>query len=197
MEITTTIYAPDRDAWRAWLAEHGASATEIWLVFYKKGTGKPSPTYDEAVEEALCYGWIDGIRRSIDAERHALRFTPRRPGGAWSTSNRARVQRLAREGRMTAAGMALLPADWQADPAQFERPRPELEEIPDFIKQALEATPGLPEKFEALSRSVKRNYLGFILDAKREETRKKRLAFVLAHVESGEKIDFMKPLRLD
>jgi uncharacterized protein YdeI (YjbR/CyaY-like superfamily) len=195
MELTNTFEACDRAAWRDWLAQHHAAEREVWLVFYKKGCGTPSVTYEEAVEEALCFGWIDGLIRNIDDRRHARRFSPRLPGSQWSASNRARVQRLMRAGRMTPAGEALLPADWEAAPEQVERPHPETAALPDFIQAALDAVPALGEKFGALPANLRRAYLNFILDAKREETRQKRLAFVLDHVARGEKIDFMKPLR--
>ena len=98
MQITATFTAPDRQAWRDWLARHGSSETEIWLVYYKKHTGIPSVTYTEALEEALCFGWIDGIRQKIDEERFAQRFTPRRPGSAWSELNRHLVAKLVEQG---------------------------------------------------------------------------------------------------
>jgi uncharacterized protein YdeI (YjbR/CyaY-like superfamily) len=201
MESKNTTEASDRAAWRAWLAEHHASSREVWLVFYKKGSGKACVSYNDAVEEALCFGWIDGVMRSVDAAHYIQRFSPRKPGSNWSRSNRERVQRLVEEKRMTPDGMALLPPDWQADPAKFERPHPEQnqpdqgESLPEFVQQALAAAPGLGEKFAALTPSIRRNYLNYILDAKREETRQKRLAFILDHVARGEKIDFMKPLK--
>ena len=195
MKITLTTAAADRAAWRAWLAEHHAAESEIWLLCYKKGSGQLSVGYEEAVEEALCFGWIDGMRKTYDETRFAQRFTPRRADSAWSVSNRVRVQRLMSQGLMTPAGTALLPPDWPADPAAFERPDPAQGALPEFVQQALEAVPGLAEKFAALSVSTRRNYLNFILDAKREETRQKRLAYVLDHVARGEKIDFMKPMK--
>ena len=88
MEITTTFYAPDRAAWRAWLAANGQAEREIWLIFYKKHTGTPCVSYDEAVEEALCFGWIDGLIKRLDDDRYAQRFTPRKPGSSWSESNK-------------------------------------------------------------------------------------------------------------
>jgi uncharacterized protein YdeI (YjbR/CyaY-like superfamily) len=198
MDITHTTEARNRAAWRAWLEQHHADETEVWLIFYKKDSGQTSVGYEESVEEALCFGWIDGIRKSLDEQRYIQRFSPRIPGSAWSRSNRERAQRLAREGLMTPPGMALLPPDWAVDPALFERPN-RLEqaggELPAFIQAALDALPGLAEKFAALTPAVRRIYLGYILDAKREETRTKRLTIVLDHIERGEKIDFMKPLK--
>jgi uncharacterized protein YdeI (YjbR/CyaY-like superfamily) len=111
MEIGETLYVNSRDAWRAWLAGHHAEKPEVWLVFCRKDSGKPSLSYGEAVEEAICYGWIDSQIRSLDGERFARRFTPRRPGSRWSNYNRQRALKMLREGRMTGAGKALLPED--------------------------------------------------------------------------------------
>ena len=111
MDIGETLLVTSRQEWRAWLAQHHANHKEIWLVYYKKTSGKVGITYEESVEEALCFGWIDGAIKGIDAETYAGRFTPRRPKSPWSESNRSRVARLMQEGRMTEAGLATLPAD--------------------------------------------------------------------------------------
>jgi uncharacterized protein YdeI (YjbR/CyaY-like superfamily) len=110
MEIGETLYVTDRKAFRTWLRTHHATKPEIWLVQYKKATGKPSLAYLEAVEEAICYGWIDSMEKSIDAERYATRFTPRRPGSNWTSTNLERARTLAAAGKMTAAGRRTLPA---------------------------------------------------------------------------------------
>jgi len=96
----------DRAAWRAWLDRNHAAAAEIWLVYYKKVSGKKSVTYEEALQEALCFGWIDSTVNAIDAERYRQRYTPRKPKSVWSASNKARVARLVREGRMAKPGLA-------------------------------------------------------------------------------------------
>jgi uncharacterized protein YdeI (YjbR/CyaY-like superfamily) len=111
MEIGETLLATSRLEWREWLAQHHHDYREIWLIYYKKTSGKTGITYEESVEEALCFGWIDGAIKGIDSETYAGRFTPRRPKSPWSDSNRERVARLLREGRMTGAGLAVLPAD--------------------------------------------------------------------------------------
>lgn len=111
MDVGETLLVETRKAWRAWLARHHRSKAEIWLVSYKKATGKRSLDYESAVEEALCYGWIDGLTKTIDAERFVMRFSPRRTRSNWSESNRSRVRKLARAGKMTKAGLAILPAD--------------------------------------------------------------------------------------
>ena len=108
LDVSETLFCPDRDTWRAWLAEHGATRREVWLLFHKKHMGRPGLEYVEAVEEALCFGWIDGQLRRIDEEKHAIRFTPRRTGSVWAKSNKARVARMIEQGRMTEAGMALV-----------------------------------------------------------------------------------------
>jgi len=111
MEIGETLLIHSRQEWRDWLAQHHRDYKEIWLIYYKKTSGKTGIAYEESVEEALCFGWIDGTTKGIDQETYAGRFTPRRPKSPWSESNRGRVTRLLREGRMTGAGLAVLPPD--------------------------------------------------------------------------------------
>ena len=111
MEIGETLLVTTRQEWREWLAQHYRDRKKIWLVYYKKGSGKTGISYEESVEEALCFGWIDGANKGINVETYAGRFTPRHPKSPWSASNRARVARLLEEGRMTEAGLAVLPAE--------------------------------------------------------------------------------------
>jgi uncharacterized protein YdeI (YjbR/CyaY-like superfamily) len=111
MEISETIYVTTADEFRKWLIQNHRSKKEIWLIQYKKATKKPSINYVEAVEEAICFGWIDGLEKSIDAERYALRFSPRRPKSSWTNTNKERARRMIVQGRMTSAGRATLPAD--------------------------------------------------------------------------------------
>jgi uncharacterized protein YdeI (YjbR/CyaY-like superfamily) len=109
MEIGETLYVTDREDFRRWLEENHKSKKEIWLIQYKKATKKPSINYVEAVEEALCFGWIDNTEKSMDAERYATRFSPRRPRSNWTETNKDRARRLIAEGKMTEAGLASLP----------------------------------------------------------------------------------------
>jgi hypothetical protein len=106
MEITNTFTAADRASWRKWLEEHGVNESEVWLVYYKATTGKPCISYQDSLEEALCFGWVDSIIQKIDEEKYARKFTPRRAGSKWSELNKHLVARLVKEGRMTEAGMA-------------------------------------------------------------------------------------------
>src|SRR3979411_284228 len=111
MDIGKTLRVKNNLEWRRWLAKHHADTTEIWLVYYKKNSGKSGISYAEAVEEGLAYGWIEGQNKSIDEESYAARFTPRRPKSNWSASNIARVKKLIAQGRMAEPGLATLPPD--------------------------------------------------------------------------------------
>jgi len=106
MEITKTIYVKNREVWRQWLEKNHNKEKEIWLIYYRKSTGKPRVEYNDAVEEALCFGWIDSIEKGIDKERFAQRFSPRKPKSNWSEMNKERVRRLIKEETMTPGGIA-------------------------------------------------------------------------------------------
>jgi len=106
-----TFYAKDRKTWRDWLEKNHDKEKEIWLVYYRKSSGKPTISYNDSVEEVLCFGWIDSKEISLDSERFAGRFTPRKPKSNWSESNRARAKKLTEQGLMTAAGRKVLPKD--------------------------------------------------------------------------------------
>ncbi len=111
MDIGETLYVTTPAAFRKWLQKHHKSKKEIWLIQYKKATEKPSIKYVEAVEEAICFGWIDGFEKGMDAERYATRFTPRRPRSNWTETNKERARKLISSGKMTEAGRATLPPD--------------------------------------------------------------------------------------
>lgn len=108
MKVGKTLYVTNREKWREWLEKFHHKEKEIWLVFYRKDSGKVSIHYNDAVEEALCFGWIDSIEKGIDHERIAQRFTPRKSKSQWSETNKERVRRLIKEGKMTPAGLAVL-----------------------------------------------------------------------------------------
>jgi uncharacterized protein YdeI (YjbR/CyaY-like superfamily) len=167
-----TLYVSDRAAWRAWLEENHASEREVWVVYYKKHTGRPRIPYDDAVEEALCFGWIDSTVRRLDDERYLQKFTPRRDKSNWCESNVKRARRLISEGRMTKAGLDAI-AEGALD-KEFA-PKPKEIEVPRFVSDALKKTPHAWENFNALAPSYRRDYVGWITGAKREETRERRL----------------------
>jgi len=112
MDIGETLTAQTPADFRRWLEANHAVKKDIWLVIYKKASGKTGISYDEAIDEALCFGWIDGIAKTLDAEKYVQRFSPRRKGGNWTETNRAKARRLIAAGRMTAAGLAALPTDF-------------------------------------------------------------------------------------
>lgn len=114
MDVGETVRVRNREGWRRWLERHHADKKEIWVVYFKKTSGKLGITYDESVEEALAYGWIDGQAKTIDDETYACRFTPRKPTSNWSESNIARVKKLIAEGRMAESGLATLPKPLKA-----------------------------------------------------------------------------------
>ena len=111
MQIGETIYVTTGDEFREWLIQNHQTKKEIWLIQYKKATKKPSINYVEAVEQAICFGWIDGLEKSMDAERYALRFSPRRPKSNWTETNKERARKLIAAGKMSEAGHATLPPD--------------------------------------------------------------------------------------
>lgn len=113
MQIGETLIANDSTDFRRWLEANHQTSKEIWLVIYKKASGKVGISYEESIDEALCFGWIDSLAKSIDAEKYAQRFSPRRKGGNWTEVNLAKVRRLMAEGRMTEAGKAALPPDFE------------------------------------------------------------------------------------
>jgi uncharacterized protein YdeI (YjbR/CyaY-like superfamily) len=174
METRRTLYVTSREEWRAWLARHHQSETEVWLIYYKKQSGQPRIPYDHAVEEALCFGWIDSIVKRIDEAKFAQKFTPRRGRTRWSALNKRRLRKLIREGRMTEAGLAKidLAVLEEEAPATPGRRDPD---IPCFVKQALMANAKAWQSFQNLAPSHRRRYLQWIMDAKKEETRERRL----------------------
>lgn len=179
------------EAWRRWLADHHAEADGVWLVYAKKGTGEPTITYEESVLEALCFGWIDGLVRSIDDSYYKRRFTPRNPKSLWSPSNRRRVARLQNEGRMTPAGQALIDAakenGWWDRPTDAVRTEPLTEPTPAF-REALDAHPRAKAGFEGLTPGRQRAYIRWVAAAKREETRTRRIGESLALLEEGKEL---------
>ena len=164
-----------RAQWRSWLAEHHAAITGVWLVSYKKATGKPRIEYEEAIEEALCFGWVDGKANTLDEERSMLWFAPRKPRTGWSRPNKQRVARLLAAGLMAPAGLAKVEAA-QADGSWNSLDAVEALEVPLDLARALAAYPQAARNFEAFPRSVKRGILEWIVQAKRPETRVARIA---------------------
>ena len=169
-----SFHPKSRAAWRRWLQKHHTRATGLWLVSYKKATGKPRFEYEAAVEEALCFGWIDSKAGKLDQNRAMLWFSPRKSKTGWSRPNKQRVERLIASGLLMPAGLAKVAAakkdgSWSALDAV------EALEIPPDLRQALAGYKLASEYFEAFPRSVKRGILEWILIAKKPETRAQRI----------------------
>jgi len=174
-------------AFRRWLAEHHSTATELWVGFHKVGSGRPSLTWPQSVDEALCFGWIDGVRKSLDAGRYVIRFTPRRPRSIWSTVNVRRIEELKRLRRMRAAGLRAFEA---RDPARtgrysFEQ-RPE--RMPAAYEKRLRGDRDGWAYFSAQAPWYQRAARWWILQAKREETRLRRLEILIRESARGKPV---------
>ncbi len=183
-EASDAVYFASPEEFRAWLEAHHDSAEVLWVGYHKRGTRRPSLTWPESVDEALCFGWIDGLRRSVDAERYAIRFTPRRPGSNWSRVNLGRVEALVREGRMRPAGLAAYEGR-KPEPAGYgHETRPQ--ELPEPYASAFrERDPAAWDFFSGQSASYRRLAIGWILEAKREQTRSRRLEQIVAASAAG------------
>jgi uncharacterized protein YdeI (YjbR/CyaY-like superfamily) len=171
---TKTLYISERAEWRAWLEENHAREREVWLIYYKKHTDRPRIPYDDAVEEALCFGWIDSTVRRLDNDRYLQKFTPRKSKSNWCESNVKRARKLIAEGLMTKAGLDAI-AEGALDVEFAPRPKSKEVEVPRFVSDALKKTPKAWENFRALAPSYRRDYVGWITHAKRDETRERRL----------------------
>lgn len=179
------LLLPDASAWRAWLAEHHTGPAGVWLVLHKKGGDVTTLTYVQAVEEALCFGWIDGQGRRRDEHSSLQRMTPRRARSAWSAVNVERVAQLEREGRMHDAGRAQVAAA-QADGRWDAAYRgPATIEVPDDLTVALDAVPAARAWFDALTSANRFAVLVRIGQAKRPETRARRIATFVADLAEG------------
>ena len=179
------LHFRDRSAWRSWLEKHHASRSEAWLVIQKKRSTEAGVRYEETVEEALCYGWIDGKLLSMDDTRYLLRFSPRRPNSVWSIHNVRRVEDLIRSGAMTEAGLAAIHAGKECGQWQAALDRERTEEIPPQLEAALRRNKGALAAYRSLTPSMKKRYVYWFNDAKREQTKRKRAEEIVRLVLGG------------
>lgn len=192
LEIMEPKFFKKPEDFKEWLAKHHTTKEELYVGYYKKATGKPSMTWPESVDEALCFGWIDGIRKKVDDESYMIRFTPRRPDSIWSAVNLKKIEELKKKGLMQKAGLAV-----------YEKRKPEKSEGYSFEqKKAIK----LPDEFEALFKKNKKAWTLFksmapyyqrtatwwVISAKKEETRLRRLNTLIEDSENKLKV---KPLR--
>ena len=177
-----TFAAETLAQWRQWLARHHASESEVWLIFNKVHTGRRSIAYSDALDEALCFGWVDSLVKRLDEARYAIKFTPRKADSRWSAINRKRYAALKASGRLQPAGINRAPTDRGYGP----RPRYQMPAaIPRYIQAALRKQPAVWRYFQGLSPSHRRRYLGWIETAKREDTKIRRLQEAIRLLAAG------------
>jgi uncharacterized protein YdeI (YjbR/CyaY-like superfamily) len=174
-----------RSAWRRWLERHHTSRAGAWLVFHKQHTGSGGVTYDDSVREALCFGWIDSLVKRLDDDRYARKFTPRKPGSAWSASNLKRWAELDAEGQLAPAGREASPEGApRASP-----PKPgDIPELPDYIAAAFRRNRRAWSFFQELPRGERRRFVGWIHTAKKAETKKRRIREAVDLLAKGERL---------
>jgi uncharacterized protein YdeI (YjbR/CyaY-like superfamily) len=178
-----TVEPGTPEQWRKWLARHHDSESEVWLVFHKRHTGRASISYEDAVDEALCFGWVDSLVKRLDTARYARKFTPRRPDSRWSDLNRRRYARLKADGRLMPAGLDRPPTNRKYDaPARLPTT------VPRYIQEALKKHPAAWSNFERLAPSHRRRYVGWIDLARQQETKTRRLREALRLLASGQKL---------
>jgi uncharacterized protein YdeI (YjbR/CyaY-like superfamily) len=190
----TTTFFPSQKSFHDWLDEHHSDTRELWVGYYKKDSGKASITYPESVDEALCFGWIDGIRKGIDAESYANRFTPRRPGSLWSPSNIKRVEELIALGRMQPAGLAAFESRKEKVFGEFTYANrsPDLAEpYAGILQQNKPAW----DFYQSQPPSYRKVVNWWVVCAKQEETRLKRLAELAECCAAGRLIPAMEKLK--
>jgi uncharacterized protein YdeI (YjbR/CyaY-like superfamily) len=187
-----SVHPLTRAEWRAWLAANHAGTAGVWLITYKKATGKPRIEYDEAVEEALCFGWVDSKPNKLDEERTMLWFAPRKPNTGWSRPNKERIERMIAAGMMHPAGQAKIDAA-KADGSWERLDAVENLEIPADLAEALARYPAAAAHFAAFPRSAKRGILEWIVNAKTPATRAKRIEETARLAEQNERANQWRP----
>jgi uncharacterized protein YdeI (YjbR/CyaY-like superfamily) len=182
------LLCPTLADWRKWLKQNHRKVDEVWLVFFKKGAGEQTLTYDEALDEALCYGWIDSLIKKIDDTKYARKFTPRNEVSKWSEINKKRVERLFKEGRMTRAGMDVVETAkkngcWDKP----DRP-PTVTEIPTELTAVLKKNKVAKANFERLAPSHRARYIMWVGTARRPETRARRAVEAVRLLDNDKKL---------
>jgi uncharacterized protein YdeI (YjbR/CyaY-like superfamily) len=177
---------------RRWLKQHHESERELWVGFHKKSSGRPSLTWPESVDEALCFGWIDGVRRTIDAKSYAIRFTPRKSGSTWSTVNTRRAEELIRTGRMQPAGLRVFEARDPEKSGVYSFEQRTGARLSTEAEARFRANPAAWRFFESQPRGYRKTALWWVVSAKREATRARHLEILIEDSAAGRRI---APLR--
>jgi uncharacterized protein YdeI (YjbR/CyaY-like superfamily) len=176
------------DEFRAWLGEHHADETELWVGYYKKGSGRPSLTWPETVDEALCFGWIDGVRKSVDEESYAIRFTPRRVRSIWSAVNVKRVQELTDRGRMRPAGLKAFAERDEERSGVYAHEQGASAELGAEFEELFRANEAAWTFFQTQPAGYRKTATWWVVSAKKDETRRKRLGILIEDSAQGRTI---------
>lgn len=179
---------------REWLTEHHSERDELWVGYWKKATGHPSITWEESVDEALCFGWIDGIRKRVDEETYTIRFTPRRAGSTWSRRNISRYTALEAAGRVAPAGAASYARRTEENSGRYSFEQETPAALADEYLARLRANPDAWADWESRPAGYRKQVTHWIMSAKREATRERRLSALIEDCAAGRKV---KPLRLE
>ena len=185
MKITKSFAPKNQTDWRKWLEKNHHREKEVWLVYFKPASGKSNIDYESSVEEALCFGWIDSIIQKIDENKYARKFNPRGMESKWSETNKRRVVKVVREGRMTEAGMAKVTFD--INQVNIKKPKTKRlsVETPEKIEKALKSQLDVWEAFQKITPSLRRSYILWLMDAKKPETFERRLILLIEEVRAG------------
>lgn len=176
---------------RTWLDENHAAATELLVGFHRTASGLPSMSWAEAVDEALCFGWIDGVRRGLDEASFTIRFTPRKRGSRWSAVNVRNMERLTKLGRVRPAGLRAFALKDPADPGYTYGAR--ADDFEGELAERFRGDPGAYQFFLAQAPSYRKQVIAWVTQAKREETRFKRLAALIEASAAGRRLDLLSP----
>ncbi len=188
--MNKSIHKYTREEWRSWLCQNHSTEKEIWLIYFKKHTGKPRIPYNDAVEEAICFGWIDSIVKKIDDERYQQKFTPRKDIKNWSLVNIKRAIKMIEENKMTEAGLEKVKdalALYRENPGLFQKQKEEVE-IPKYFIEQLNEDSNAKKSFESLSPGKKKLYIKWITSAKKKETRIKRTKEAITLLSEGKEL---------
>ena len=191
MEITETLYVTNRVDWRDWLQSNHQSKKEIWLIYYKKHTGKPRIPYDDAVEEALCFGWIDSIIKRVDDATFVQKFSPRKPRSLWSALNKDRVEKMIKAGLMTQAGLDKIEEAKNNGKWEEDYTSKKVVEIPSDLTIELSKDMVAHRNFLNFADSYKNMYINWINSAKKEETQQRRIKEVVLRASKNMKPGMM------
>jgi uncharacterized protein YdeI (YjbR/CyaY-like superfamily) len=178
MKEAEELYFADRNDWRRWLRENHDTKKKVWLIYYKTNTGKVTISYEDSVEEALCFGWVDSIIKKIDDRKFARKFTPRTSKSMWSETNKKRAEKMIREGKMTEIGLTRIreakdSGEWYKKPVSALYKKKLL--VPSYLRDALAANKKALDNFSKMAESYQKNLVGWIGSGKKEKTRRKRL----------------------